>query len=144
MKKNKIIIIIAVVVVIIGGLVGWGLLQAKKLKTDVVQVVEKPPVVLFLSGVISSIDAVNNFLMVKPDNETKEIKVIVSEGTKIKKLEAPFDLNNPPEGGGTFSPKETEIGISEVKEGDRIFIRSNEDIYGKEEINNIDFIQISS
>jgi len=141
MKKNKIIIIVAVVVVIIGGLVGWGLLQAKKLKTDIAQVVEKPPEVLFLSGTVSSVDLENNFLMVIPEKGTEDIKVIVSETTKMTKQEFPFDPANPPEE-GTFTPKETEIGISGFKAGDKVFIRSKEDIFGKKEIGNIDFIQM--
>jgi len=142
MKKNKIIVIAAVVVIIIGGIVGWGLFQGKKLKTVIVQKVVEIQEVFLLSGTVSSVDAENNFLMVKPDNETKEIKVIVSEITKMTKLEFPFDPKNPPKE-GTFTPKQTEIGISGFKVGDRIFVHSKEDIVGKKEFGKVDFIQIS-
>jgi len=141
MKKNKIIVIGAVVVIIIGGLIGFGLIQAKKLKTSVAQNIEKVPEVFLFSGMVSSVDVGNNFLMVKPDNKTEDIKVVISEITDMSKTEIPFDPKNPPEG-GTFTPIKTKMGISDFKVGDKIFIHSTKDINGKKEISDIDWIQI--
>jgi len=97
--------------------------------------------VLSLSAIVSSVDADNNFLMVKPVGQEQEVKVIISEITKLIRLEFPFDPNNPPEE-GTFTPEQTEIEISDFKAGDNIFIKVKEDIAGKTEFDSVDFIQI--
>ncbi len=80
--------------------------------------------------------------MVKPANQESEVKVIISETTSLIKLEFPFDPKNPPEPGTQFTPKQTEIKISGFKTGDNIFIKVKENIAGKTEFDNVDFIQI--
>lgn len=96
---------------------------------------------LSLSAVVQSVDADNNFLMVKPANQEKEVKVILSGTTKLIKLEFPFDPENPPKE-ATFTPKQTEIKISDFKTGDDVFIKAKENIARKSEFGNVDFIQI--
>ncbi len=142
MIKNKIIVLVITVVLIFGGIIGWGLMQKSKIsKEGTGQEQTKIEEVLSLSGVVSSVDAINNFLMVKPANQTQEIKVILSETTKLTKLEFPFDPKNPPKE-ATFTPKQTEIKISDFKAGDNIFIKVKENIAGKTEFDSVDFIQI--
>ncbi len=79
--------------------------------------------------------------MVKPTNQESEVKVILSETTKLIKLELPFDPENPPQE-ATFTPTQTEIEISDFKARDDVFIKSKENIAGKTEFNKVDFIQL--
>ncbi len=142
LNKNQIIILVVIVVLIFGAVIGWGLVQKSKLPTgEEAGQEEELQEVLSLSGVVQSVDVENNFLMVKPANQTQEIKVILSETTKLTKLEFPFDPKNPPKE-ATFTPKQTEIKISDFKAGDNIFIKVKENIAGKTEFDSVDFIQI--
>jgi len=143
-KKNQIIILAVVIVLIFGGIIGWNLIQKGEMpvKEEVIPEEEEEIEELFsLSGVVSSLDVENNFLMVKPANQEKEVKVIVSETTKLVKLELPFDPKNPPKE-ATFTPEETEIEISDFKVGDSVFIKTTENIAGKSEFDDVDFIHI--
>lgn len=142
MKKNQIIILIIIVVLIFGGIIGWGLIQKSKLPPGEGAGQEEETKEIFsLSAVVSSVDAENNFLMVKPINQDNEIKAVILNTTKLIKLELPFDPQNPPKE-ATFSPIQTEIEISDFKVGDNVFIKSKENIVGKSEISNIDFVHI--
>lgn len=102
---------------------------------------EKVEEIFSLSGVVSSVDAANNFLMVKPAGKENNVKVIVSETTKLIKLELPFNPANPP-AEATFTPKQTEITISGFKAGDNVFVKTAENIAGKTTFDNVDFIHI--
>jgi len=142
MKKNQIIVLIILVVLIFGGIIGWALFQKAKILTEgVVSEEEEIEEIFSLSAIVSNVDAENNFLMVKPIGEEKEIKVVISETTKLIKLEFPFDPKNPPKE-ATFTPKQTEIKISDFKVGDNVFIKTKENIAGKTEFDNVDFIHI--
>ena len=143
MKKNQIIILIVVVIIIFGGIIGWALIQKGKfpVKEEVVPKEEEIEEVFSLSGIVSSVNVENNFLMVKPTGEEKEVKVVLSDTTKLIKLEFPFDPKNPPKE-ATFTPKQTEIEISDFKEGDDVFIKTKENIAGKTEFDDVDFIHI--
>ena len=88
---------------------------------------------------ISRIDK-NKTLAVKPLNTEKEIIVIVNEDTKITKLEFPFDLNNPPQ--KEFSLTASNLTFAELKEGDRILIKSRKNIAGKDSFSNIELIEV--
>ena len=79
--------------------------------------------------------------MVKPLNQEMEVKVVVSEATKLIKIEFPFDLENPPKG-TEFTPIQTEVEFSDFKSGDDVFIKTTENITGKTEFDNVDFIHI--
>ena len=104
MKKNQIIVLIILVVLIFGGIIGWALFQKAKILTEgVVSEEEEIEEIFSLSAIVSNVDAENNFLMVKPIGEEKEIKVVISETTKLIKLEFPFDPRNPPKE-ATFTP----------------------------------------
>ncbi len=143
MNKNQTIIIIVAAVLIFGVVIGWGLIQKSKIsKEGTGQEQTETEEMLSLSAIVSSVDADNNFLMAKPANQTQEVKVILSETTKLIKLEYPFDPENPPEPGTQFTPKQTEIKISDFKAGDDIFIKVKENIAGKTEFDSVDFIQI--
>lgn len=115
-EKNQIIILIVLIVLIFGGIISWAVLQKGKLpaggEATPEEDVEKE--VYSLTAVVLSVDAGNNFLMVKPTGEEKEIKVVLSETTKLVKVEFPFDPKNPPEE-ATFTPIQTEIGISDFE-----------------------------
>ncbi len=144
-NKNQIIILAVVLalILIFGGAIGWSLVQKVKLSPAENPAPEEtlPKEVFNLSGRVSKIDAENNFLMVRPANQGSEVKVILSETTKLIKLEFPFDPKNPLKE-GAFTPKQTEIEISDFKAGDDIFIKTKENIVGKSEFDDVDFIQI--
>jgi len=144
MKKNQIIGIVVAVVLIVGGVIGWVSIQKSKIPSggEIIPGEEEKVEELFsLSGIVSSVDAQNNFLMVKPANQEKEVKVLVSDTTKMIKLELPFDPKNPPKE-ATFTPKQTEITISGIKAGDNVFIKTKTNMAGKTEFDDIDFIHI--
>jgi len=142
MKKNQIIGILIAVVLIFGGIIGWSVFQKGKLTLEEEVTPEGEVQELFsLSGTVSSVDVENNFLIVKPLEEEKEVKVILSETTSLIKLEFPFDPKNPPKE-ATFTPKETEIKISDFKVGDNVFIKTKTNIAKKTEFDNVDFIHI--
>ena len=94
-----------------------------------------------MSAVVSSVDAENNCLMVKPSNQENEVKVVLSETTKLVKLEFPFDPKNPPKE-ASFTPIQTEIDITGFEAGDHVFIKVKENISGKSEFDSVDFIHI--
>jgi len=144
MKKNQIIILAVVIVLIFGGILGWALSQKTKIPPGegITPKEEEVKEVFSLSALVSSVDTENNFLMVKPSGKEGEIKVILSETTKLIKLESPFSSENPPEPGTQFTPKQTEIKISDFKAGDNIFIKTAENIAGKTEFDDVDFVHI--
>jgi len=144
MNKNQIIILAVVIVLIFGGIIGWTIIQKGKIPSgeEITPGEEEKAEELFsLSGIVSSVDAENNFLMVKPAEEEKEIKVILSETTSLVKFEFPFDPKNPPKE-ATFTPTQTEIEISDFKVGDSIFIKTTVNIAGESEFDDVDFIHI--
>ena len=143
LNKNQLIILSVVVVLILGGIIGLGLVQKSKIPSK--KVVTSPKIevkeVYSMSAVVQSIDTKNNFLVVKPANQENNVKVVISETTKLIKLEFPFDPKNPPSD-GVFTPKQTEIEISDFQVGDNVFIKSKENIAEKEIIEKVDFIHI--
>jgi len=136
-NKNQIIIAVVIIVLMLGGAFCWFFYQKSKLSSGGTEQAE----VFTLSGTVSRIDADNNFLMVKPTNGEKEVKVVVSEATKLIKLEFSFDPENPPKG-GIFIPEQIEVEIPDFKAGDTIFAKARGNIAGKTKIDNIDFIHI--
>ena len=145
MKKNQIIILAVVIIVVLIGLISWSLTQqpATTPREEVVEEEEEEVLaeVFSMSAIVLSADAANNFITVKPTNQEEEVKVLIAETTKLIKLEMPFDPANPP-AGGSFTPIQTEIEISDFQQGDSIFIKAKENIAGKTTISNIDFIHI--
>lgn len=141
MKKNQIIILVVVVVLILVGVFVWNSTQRSKIPGGEEVTPEEAEEVFSLSGVVSSVDAANNFLMVKPAGAEKEVKVVLSDTTELIKLEFPFDPANPP-AEATFTPIQTEIEISDFKAGDNVFIKTAENIAGKTTFDNVDFIHI--
>lgn len=147
MQKNQIIILVVIVAVVLIGIIAWSASQMPKsspekkaVDTDVEVEEEELAPVFSLSGKISGVDAANNFIMVKPANQ-EEVKVLIAEATKLVRLEIPFDPANPP-ADGSFTPTRTDIEISDFKQGDTVFVRAKENIAGKTEFGNVDFIHI--
>jgi len=139
LKKNQIIGLVVAVVLIFGGIIGWALTQTSKLPQGGEVIPGEGLEESFsLSGTVQSVDAENNFLMVKPANQTKAVKVVLSETTKLIKLELPQN----PEKEATFTPEQTEIEISDFKAGDTVFIKTKTNIAGKTEFDDVDFIHI--
>jgi len=141
MKKNQIIILVIVIVLIFGGIIAWSLVQKSKIPTGEEVTPEEVEEKFSFTATVLSVDAGGNFLMVKPVEEEKEIKVVLSDTTKLVKIEFPFDPKNPPKE-ATFTPKQTEIEISDFQEGDSVFIKAKENIAGKTEFDNVDFVHI--
>lgn len=143
MPKNQIITIIIVVVIVFAVIIGWGVTQLSKAPSQgpIQGEEEEEKEVFSLSAVVSSVDTANNFLMVKPAGEDKEIKIVISDKTKLIRLEFPFDPANPP-AEATFTPIQTAIEISDFEVGDNVFIKAKDNIAGKSTISNIDFIHI--
>ena len=142
MKKNQIIVLVIIVVLIFGGIIGWAVVQKGKIPAGEVTPEEEVLEEIFsFTATVLSVDAGNNFLMVKPAKEEKEIKVVLSDTTKLIRVEFPFDPTNPP-AEASFTPKQTEIEISDFEEGDNVFIKAIENIAGKTEFDNVDFIHI--
>ena len=146
MQKNQIIILVIIVIVVLGGLVVWSLVQqpAVPLEEEVeVEVEEEEELaeVFSMSAIVSSVDVANNFLMVRPANQEEDVKVLIAETTRLIRLEFPFDPADPP-AEATFTPTQTEIETADFRQGDNIFIKAKDNIAGKTEFGNVDFIHI--
>lgn len=145
MKKNYFIVIAIIIILIIGGIVYFSFLLKEKAKFEGKSfktgegIIEE---VFSLSGMVLRVDIENNFLMVKPSGKEGQIKVILSETTKLIKLESSFSPENPPPPGTQFTPEQTEINLKDFKQGDDIFIKTLKNIAGKTEFDDVDFIQI--
>jgi len=145
MQKNQAVIIGIVVILIFGGILGWTALQKDKLPGGGIvtpgEEEEELEEKFNLSAVVSEVDTENNSLTVKPTEEEKEVRVILSDTTRLIKIEFPFDPANPP-AEATFTPIQTEVEISDFEVGNNVFIKAKENIAGKTTIGNIDFIHI--
>ena len=86
MKKNQTIVLAIIVIVVLGGLVAWSLVQKPEVPFEKEEEEEELAEVFSMSAVVSSVDAVHSFLMVKPANQEGEVKVLVSETTRLIKL----------------------------------------------------------
>lgn len=94
--------------------------------------------VLGFTGKIVSIDPENNILIVEKDE--KEIKVIISETTKLIKLTWLSSTDLPEE--AKPMPEKKNIILSDFEENDAVLVIAQEDITNKSEISNIDLVQI--
>ena len=134
---------------IVGGIIIFSFLQKGKVVFTEEPVSEESfveetagPETFSLSARVLSVDVTDNFLMVKPEKKETEIKVVLSEGTKIIKLGVPSDIEDMPKQGGVFIPTERDVKISEISKGDKIFITTNTNIAGKTEFNDVRMIQV--
>ncbi|MDD5145314.1 MAG: hypothetical protein PHF44_00475 [Candidatus Pacebacteria bacterium] len=95
-----------------------------------------------LNGFVSKVDARKYTIVINPIEENaKPVTAVISAATKITKIEFPFDINNPPQE-ITFTPTETTITISELKEGQQVFLTSSENIANKTKINSVTSIEV--
>ena len=144
LKKKETVIIIISIILVFSFLLGWSVIKvvkAYKLKMDSAgQEIVKMEAFSF-SGKILKVDAKNKVLTVSVSSLQKELKVFVSQETKLTMLDYPFDPKNPPEG-VAFNFTEKDIKISDFKAGDEIFVQAKENIFGKEEIKNVEFINL--
>lgn len=140
--SKKILIILSIILILIVGIISWIIFQEIEFppKGEVLEKEEAKEKNLSLIANISKIDSRKNILIVKPLKEEQELKVILSKNTEIIKLEFPFSLSSPTE--KEFTLKRSKIKISQLKEGDTIFIKTNKDISGKTEFNNVDSIEV--
>jgi hypothetical protein len=134
-KKQIIVFIILAVLIFVGVIVGLLFLQ-KRISTA------NQEEIFSLSATVSVIDAENNFLIIEPQGKENEIKVILSQNTKLVSLKSPFSVENPPQPGVQFTPEQTEITIKDFKEGDEVFIKTLNNISGKAEFGSVELIQI--
>ncbi len=146
MKKNHLVILTVVTIFVIGGAICSIFLLKAKLQSQGGVFRTGAEEIFSLSGIIASVDSENKFLMVKSTSGAvllgQDFKVMISESTKLIKLEATFDPKNPPKPGTQFTPKQTEITIGDFKEGDDVFIKSSDNIAQKTEISNVEFVQV--
>jgi len=144
-KKNQIIILVIIAILILGGIIVWALLREKGIEPSSPSQPpsgEEPTQQVFsLSGAILSINQEEKSLVVKPNDGGKEVKVILSDETRLEKLEVPpFDPKNPPK--ETITPKRVEIKITDFKTGNYVFVKAKGDIFGKTEFNDVEFVYI--
>jgi hypothetical protein len=142
LSLKKILILLGVALVLIIGIIGWFISQKEKLPSKK-EIPEKEMIgekIFSLIAKVSKIDTKNNTLIVKPIEEEKEIKVILDKNTEIIKLEFPFPLSETSE--KEFTLKRTKIGIQDLKEGEKIFIKTHKSIAGKNEFDEVDFIEV--
>jgi|GEM_PF-7101413 len=143
MNKNQITVLILIVVLFFGGLIGWAVYRSYNLPQPAGPAnggedATPPQKVLSLNAKVLSVDTENNSLIVESTKDKKEIKIILSENTSLIKVSFPEN----PTPGATFAPIQTEIDITGFKAGDIVLINSKEDITGKTELNNINFVHI--
>lgn len=131
MKKKQFIILVIIIILILAGVVGWAVFQMKKIgeESALKNPVAEQKEVFSVLGVVSEVNQAENFLMVKPNGQESEVKVSLSETTKLIKI----DLS---------SGNQTEIKILDFKVGSKVFVKSKESIAGKTELKKIDFIQL--
>jgi len=101
----------------------------------------KEPQELSLFGKISDIDSENHILTIQLAGE-KEVKIMISQETRLTKLTPPFSSDDSPLPGTQFIPEETEISFSDFEEGNDIYALSKEGVNGKSELNNIESVKI--
>ena len=142
LEEESILYLLIILTIAVFVCFGFFYLLFQKIETEREKVVSELPGegVFSLSATVLSVDTKNNFLVVKTAEE-KEIKVILSKDTKLIRLEFPFDLQNSQEE-TVFTLKRTEIKISDLKEGDRVFIKALKDITGRTEFDNVDYIEV--
>jgi len=133
-NKNIIIGIAIVAILFFAGIIGWTLFQREKVLIPEEIITEE---VYSLSGIVSKVDTKNNFLMVRPTGEESEVKVIITEDTKLFKILYSSERGNP-----EFVTERVEITIEDIKERDRVFIKTNINIAGIKEFNDVDYIEV--
>jgi len=145
MAKRKIIAIILVILIVVIIVVSLSIFWQKK-KADFdgqtfVAEESKEPQELSLFGKISDIDSENHILTIQLAGE-KEVKIMISQETRLTKLTPPFSSDDSPLPGTQFIPEETEISFSDFEEGNDIYALSKEGVNGKSELNNIESVKI--
>ena len=143
MKKNQIIIISVILFLIFCVIFYLGFLK-EKFKGGSFETGEEGKIeeIFSLSGRVVNVNSEQKFLIVKLIDKETEVKVIISEETKLIKLEAPFPEDKIPPPGTQFTPKEKEITLADFKTGDEILVKTLKNIAGKNEFNDVEFIQI--
>jgi len=146
MKKNQAIGIIVIIILVFLGIIGLIFFKKGKIgyspegveevapekeKTGYSSEQAKGEGIFALTAKVLKVDTRNNFLIVKSVKDQKELKVNVSDTTKLIKIELPKERSEK----GYIITKKTEIKPSEFKKGDYVSIRTSENIAGKTESN---------
>lgn len=139
--KKRIIILVSVILLVFLGIAGWGALKMKSSLENQGSVLREGKIqgeeVLGLTGEVVKVDEKNNFLLVAPTKQDFYVKIILSENTKIAKVQLPIGTSTIP------SAKSSEgLKISDFKVGNKVFVKAGENIAGKSELSNIVSIQI--
>jgi len=144
--RTQLIASVLILILIIGGIIYW--VSFIKERTGKAPPIEgeiegegELPETFTLNGIVSEVNAKDNYLLVKPIEEEKEIKVILNEDTEITRLKFPFDPKNPPLK-GTFTLEKEKISIDGLKVGDQILIKTNINIAGKKEFDDVIWLQV--
>jgi len=145
--KIPLIVLVLILILIAGGIIYWSTLSKEKhvitppVEKEEIFEEEELPETFTLNATISKINVKDNYLLVKPIEEEKEIKVILNEDTEITRLKFPFDPKNPPLK-GTFTLEKEKISIDGLKVGDQILIKTNINIAGKKEFDDVIWLQV--
>ena len=139
--KKRIIILVSVILLVFLGIAGWGILKMKSSLENQGGVLREGKIrgeeVLGLTGEVVKVDAKNNSLLVAPTKQDFYVKIILSENTKIAKVQLQIGTSTNP------SAKSSEgLKISDFKVGNKVFVKAGENIAGKSELSNIVSIQI--
>jgi len=149
LTKNQKIILAAVIIIflVVGGIIYWlGLPKEKKMEVpfseEKIIPEEEPQEIFNLGAEILEVNIKGNYLIAKPLDKEKEIKVVLREETEIVQLEFPFDPKSPPLA-KTFTFKEIPIKIEDLKVGAQILITTGVNITtGENPFNYINQIQV--
>ena len=122
LRPNQIIIVIVGIIIIGIGVVSY--LSSQDTEQGPASQNEEVETVDTVSGKITSIDTSDNSFVLFHSGDDREYTVKLSDETEMIRLSFPFDLADPPSG-ATFVPEEELITISDLREGDQLFLRSN-------------------
>ena len=137
--KTQIIILIVVLIIIFGGIIIWTVFQKDKILPGEEVTPEEiiTEEIFSFSGIVSEVNTEANFLMVKPTGQENKVKVIITEETKLFEVLYPSEKED-----SEFTTERREITVEEIEEEDCVFIKTNINIAGKKEFNNIDYIEV--
>jgi len=126
------IIIIVLIILLIGGL-AWlfvGFMEEEDLPEEDL---EKEEIYSF-SGVVSSTE--NGSFVVVLEEEERELVIDPSDDTRIFRSDVPEERDS------VFTMETIDVDVDDIKEGDRVFIKSKVNVFGLEELEDIDYIEV--
>ena len=126
---------------VIAGIIYWNFSQKEEIPSNIITPEKEKQGEFTLSAIILGVDEENKILTVRPTAGGNEIKVLLSDTTKIEKLTLPpFDPKNPPK--GSITPEKSEAGFSDFKKDKYVFIKTKKDISSKSELGDVELVII--